>query len=96
MKRVSELRYGIPVDGARVKLSQIEAADVVILSFAFFEAELGQAVVIQMEQEGKPYWCLTFSTIVMAVLAELKGQEPYLARFSQRTSASGREYWTME
>ena len=96
MKRASALRYGVAVEGLQVKLDLIEAADVEIHAYGFFEVELGQAAAIQMVHDGEKCWCITFSTIIMGVLEELKGQEPYLARFSKHTSASGREYWTME
>lgn len=96
MPRVSEVLYGVKVDGSLVKLDQIEGAEVVITGYGLFEAELGQACAIQMSREGMPCWLVTFSTVIMETLEKVRDRLPLEARFMSHLSASDRKYWTIE
>lgn len=96
MPRASQLLYGIAVEGTQVKLSQIEGADVEVLSVGFFESDFAPGAAVQIAQGEEKAWFLTFSQVILETLDQLKGKEPFTARFTSHKSASGRTYWTIE
>lgn len=96
MKTLGELKYGIPSEGPKATLSQLEGSLVAVLSAGYFEGDIGTGAVVQCARGDHKVWFVTFSEFVQATLEENKDNEPYLATLISHQSKGGRTYWTLE
>jgi hypothetical protein len=96
MPQLSEILYGVKVEGMKVKIASVEGALLTITALGFIEdAEWPGVVVVFTNGEQKGYFeC--YSRIVLETLEKVKDAVPFEAMFLKQKSAADRTFWTVE
>lgn len=96
MPRLSEIRYGVKLEGAQVKIDAVEGALLTVTALGFIESEEWPGTVVVFSKGESKGWFVTYSQVVLEVLVEHKDAVPFDCMFLQNTSAAGRKFWTVE
>lgn len=96
MPRLSEIRYGVPLEGIKVKIAAIEGSLVTVIGLGFIEDDEWPGVVVVFRKGDQCGWFACYSRIILETLEKYKEDLPFDCMFLQHESATGRKFWTVE
>ena len=98
LKRISDIvPSGALYEAERIDLGEILNKDVLISDFQIRPGNFGEfAIILIALEDGQQRVVVTGAQAVVRKLKAAAGQQPFLARFVQRRSTSGRRYYDLE
>lgn len=96
MPQLSEIRYGVKVEGIKVKLETMEGSLVTVTALGFIQDDEWPGVVVVFEKGDVKGFFECFSAVVLETLLKHKDDVPFDCMFLKHKSANDRTFWTVE